>query len=141
MLLDPIPAFFARRKEAKMTDDEQAIRDVIQRCTSATNEGDDEAVLDLMWDDALFLVPQAEPFGIEMFEPSEDSAQRPDVHSTCEVLELEVRDDFGWARTHLEVDIVPPEGEPLHKSGYTFTIFKKDDDGEWRLYRDANLVS
>jgi ketosteroid isomerase-like protein len=35
----------------------------------------------------------------------------------------------------------PAGGEQQRRSGYTLTILKKGDDGRWRLFRDANLVS
>jgi ketosteroid isomerase-like protein len=29
----------------------------------------------------------------------------------------------------------------VRRSGYTLTILRKGEDGRWRLFRDANLVS
>jgi len=33
------------------------------------------------------------------------------------------------------------DSEPVSRSGYTLTLFRKNDDGKWRLARDANLVT
>ena len=46
-----------------MTDDERAIRTVIDRWFAATKSGDLETVLSLMTDDAVFMVPGKAPFG------------------------------------------------------------------------------
>jgi len=37
--------------------------------------------------------------------------------------------------------MTPVGGEPVHRAGYTLTILKRGDDGGWRLFRDANLVT
>jgi ketosteroid isomerase-like protein len=36
--------------------------------------------------------------------------------------------------------MTPPDGNPIHRSGYTLTILRKEADGKWRLARDANLL-
>ena len=33
------------------------------------------------------------------------------------------------------------ESDGQARSGYALTIFKKGDDGRWRLFRDADLVT
>ena len=37
--------------------------------------------------------------------------------------------------------MIPPSGETTERGGYTMTIFRKGDDGQWRLFRDANLLA
>ncbi|TIP77049.1 MAG: DUF4440 domain-containing protein, partial [Mesorhizobium sp.] len=32
-------------------------------------------------------------------------------------------------------------GKPVRQSGYTLTLLRKEADGEWRLARDANLLT
>jgi ketosteroid isomerase-like protein len=39
------------------------------------------------------------------------------------------------------VTITPPGGPPKTRSGYTLTILRKEQDGCWRLARDANLLA
>ena len=46
-----------------MSDDERAIRALVQEWMRASKAGDTAAVLDLMTDDVLFMTPGAEPFG------------------------------------------------------------------------------
>jgi uncharacterized protein (TIGR02246 family) len=59
----------------------------------------------------------------------------------AEIQEIEVLGDRAWIRNHIDLTLTPPEGEPLQRSGYTLTVLRKGDDGRWRLFRDANLVS
>jgi uncharacterized protein (TIGR02246 family) len=50
-----------------MTDDERAVREMIDLWMSATKIGDLATVLSLMTDDVVFMVPGQEPFGKEAF--------------------------------------------------------------------------
>jgi len=121
--------------------DEQAIRDVVDRWMTASNAGDFATVLDLMTDDVLFLVPGQEPFGKEEFRARSQSLTGVELDGRAEVREIEVHADRAWIRNHIDVTMGPAGGEQRRRSGYTLTILKKGDDGRWRLFRDANLVS
>ena len=33
------------------------------------------------------------------------------------------------------------DDETVNRAGWTLTVLKRCDDGRWRLFRDANLVS
>jgi uncharacterized protein (TIGR02246 family) len=123
-----------------MTNDEQAIRAVVQQWMLASKAGDTAAVLDLMADDVLFMTPGAEPFGKEQFRERSASLKDVQIDGDAETLEIEVLGDRAWIRNRLEISITPQGGEARPRSGYTLTILKKGDDGRWRLFRDANLV-
>jgi uncharacterized protein (TIGR02246 family) len=60
-----------------MTDDERAIRALVDTWMTATKNGDLDTVLGLMADDVVFMVPGQEPFGKEAFAAS--SARMSDV--------------------------------------------------------------
>ncbi|HET7576621.1 MAG TPA: SgcJ/EcaC family oxidoreductase [Sphingomicrobium sp.] len=124
-----------------MTDDEAAIRDLVDRWMAASRAGDTEAVLDLMTDDVLFTVTGREPFGKEAFRAASEAMRGLQLDGRAEIEEMEVFGDRAWIRNRIELTLTPPEGEPLRRSGYTLTILRKDADGRWRLFRDANLVS
>ena len=51
-----------------MTNDEQAIREVVETWFRASRSGDTATVLSLMTKDAVFMAPGQEPFGREAFE-------------------------------------------------------------------------
>ena len=51
-----------------MTDDETAIRELVDAWMDASKSGDLATVLGLMTDDAIFMTPGREPFGKEEFK-------------------------------------------------------------------------
>jgi len=74
-----------------MTNDERAIRELVQTWMTASKAGDIQTVLSLMTDDVVFMTPDS---------PT-----------------------------------------PVHRSGYTLTILRKESDGRWRIACDANLLT
>ena len=128
-------------KANTMSDDEQAIRDVVDRWMTATKAGDTKAVLDLMTDDVVFMVPGREPFGKEEFRAASEAMNGMEIDGRAEVRELRLLGDWAFIRNHIDVRMGSPGGESSHRSGYTLTILRKCEDGRWRLDRDANLVT
>jgi len=124
-----------------MSNDERAIRKLVETWMAASKAGDTRIVLGLMSDDVLFMTPGREPFGKAEFEAQSDSLRDVDMDGHAEVLEVEIAGDWAWIRNHIEVAMTPQGGETKRRSGYTLTILKKSDDGRWRLFRDANLVT
>lgn len=124
-----------------MSDDERAIRELVDTWMAASKAGDTAAVLELMTDDVLFMVCGREPFGKEEFRANSEAMRGLKMDGRAEIQEIEVLGDRAWIRNHIDLNLTPPEGEPLQRSGYTLTVLRKGDDGRWRLFRDANLVS
>ena len=124
-----------------MTDDERAIRELVDSWMEASRRGDTAAVLELMTDDVLFMTASREPFGKEAFRELSEAMRGVRIEGRAEIQEIEVLGDRAWIRNHIDLTLAPPAGEPLRRSGYTLTILRKGDDGRWRLFRDANLVS
>jgi uncharacterized protein (TIGR02246 family) len=124
-----------------MSEDERAIRELIATWMAASKAGDDDAVLSLMTDDVVFMVPGREPFGKEAFAAAFKGMQGVRFDGTSDIVELKVLGDWAWLRTRLKVTIAPPAGAPTTRSGYTLTILRKEPDGKWRLARDANLLA
>jgi len=125
-----------------MSEDERAIREVVETWMDATRRDDIDMVLDLMTDDVLFMTPGREPFGKAEFKANSEALSDARVDGRAEVREVEVLGDRAWIRNHIEVTMTPPGGtKPVRRSGYTLTILRKCEDGRWRLARDANLVT
>lgn len=124
-----------------MTDDERAIRELIERWMDASRRGDTASVLELMTDDVVFMTPGREPFGKEQFRATSDAMRDVEIDGRAEIREIEVIGDRAWIRNRIDLTLMPAGGEPLRRSGYTLTILKKGEDGRWRLFRDANLVT
>jgi uncharacterized protein (TIGR02246 family) len=127
-----------------MSEDEIAIRDLVNRWMSATQTGDAATVLDLMTDDVLFTVAGREPFGKEAFAAASKGmeGQGLRIEGSNEIRELKLLGN-GWAyiRNYIDITMTPPGGQPVRRAGYTLTILKKCEDGRWRLTRDANLLT
>jgi uncharacterized protein (TIGR02246 family) len=124
-----------------MTDDERAIRDLVATWISASRAGDVAAVIDLMTDDAVFMVPGREPFGKDAFAAAAQGMRSVQMEGTSDVRELQVLGDWAYLRNYLTVTVTPPGGAPMRRAGWTLTILRKGADGRWRLARDANLLS
>jgi len=124
-----------------LSEDERAIRELVDSWMDASRRGDTATVLDLMTDDVLFMTPGREPFGKDTFRQSSKAMRDVRIEGRAEIQEIEVLGDRAWIRNHIDLTLTPAEGEPLKRSGYTLTILRKGDDGRWRLFRDANLVS
>jgi uncharacterized protein (TIGR02246 family) len=123
-----------------LTDDERAIRDLVDRWMEATKAGDIATVLDMMTDDVLFMTPGREPFGKAEFRASAEALKGAEFDGRNDIQEIRVLGEWAWMRNRIEVTIRPPGGEPLQRSGYTLTILQKGLDGRWRIGRDANLL-
>lgn len=124
-----------------MTDDERAIRRVVETWMDASQSGDVATVLGLMTDDVVFMVPGQEPFGKEAFAAASRSMSGLKLEGTSEIVELQVLGDWAFLRAHLDITATPPNGDPVRRSGYTLTLLQKQPDGQWRLARDANLLT
>ena len=58
------------------------------------------------------------------------------------IQEITVSGDLAVCWNLLEVDITPTEGgETIERAGNTLTVFRRGTDGQWRIWRDANLMA
>jgi len=127
--------------QGPITDDERAIRDLVQAWMTASKAADTATVLDLMTDDVVFMTPGREPFGKDAFRDSSAAMRDLEIDGRAETLEVEVLGNRAWIRNRLEMRMARPGQPPQERSGYTLTVLKKSADGKWRLFRDANLVT
>ena len=124
-----------------MSEDERAIRELIETWMTATRAGDHAKVLSLMTDDVVFLVPGQAPFGKDAFAAASEALKRVRIDSKSDVQEIVVAGEWAFCRSHLVVATTPPNGEVTRRSGHTLTILRKVRDGRWLLARDANLLT
>jgi len=123
-----------------MTDDERAVRNLVATWMKASETGDVDSVLSLMADDVIFMVPGREPFGKEAFRAASDTMKGVRLAGTSDIRELKVLGDWAYIRNHIEITITPPNGTTMRRRGYALSILRKQSDGRWVLWRDANLV-
>lgn len=124
-----------------MTDDEKAIRHVVETWMAASKSGDLATVLSLMTDDVIFMVPGQEPFGKEEFAATSESMSNTQIEGTSKILELQVLGNWAFIRNRIDMAVTPAGGNRISRSGYTLTLLRKNGDGKWRLARDANLMT
>jgi uncharacterized protein (TIGR02246 family) len=124
-----------------MTEDERAIRDLVDTWMAASKAGDLQTVLSLMADDVMFMVPGREPFGKAEFAADSEAMKDVRIEGTADIREMQIAGDWAWIRNFIDIVVIPlAGGEPMRRSGYTLSILRKEPDGKWRLARDANLV-
>ena len=107
----------------------------------ASKTGDLTAIVSLMDDDVLFMVPGKAPFGKEAFVASSKEMKNVRIDGTSDIQEIKVLDDWAWMRSHLKVTITHPNGTTSMRSGYTLTILRNQRGGNWVIARDANMLT
>ncbi len=123
-----------------MTDDERAIRELVETWMTASRAGDVRTVLGLMADDVIFMVPGREPFGKDVFRAAAETMKDVRIEGRSDIREIKVLGDWAYLRNHVELTMTPPSGAAVRRAGYTLLILHKEPDGKWVLARDANLV-
>ena len=124
-----------------MSDDERSIRNLIDTWMRASAAGDADTVLSLMADDVIFMVPGREPFGKDAFRAAAEQMKDMRMSGSCDIREIRILGDWAYIRNSIEVTITPPGGNAMRRSGYTLSILRKQTDGKWLLWRDANMVT
>lgn len=121
--------------------DENQIRELVATWARASQISDAETLDQLIDPDILFHRPGMEPFGREGFlDHVRRNAGNVKIEVQAEVVEVHVSGDLAFARTKLDVHVTPAGKETMHRSGYSLGVYRRDPNGSWRLWRDANLT-
>jgi uncharacterized protein (TIGR02246 family) len=127
-----------------MQSDEAKIRQLVATWMQATQAGNVDAVLRLMTDDVVFLVPGKEPMRKADFERAaraQAAHVAPNFSGSSDIQEIQVVGDWAFAWSRLSVVATPRDGSPASlRTGHTLSVFRKQQ-GNWLLARDANLLS
>lgn len=124
--------------------DKQQIRELIAKWLRLSAEGDISQILPLMTEDVVFLVAGQPPMrGREAFAASFAGWQgKFRLETDCEVQEIQTSGDLAYSWTRLSVTMTPVDGGPANRrSGNTLTVLRKNADGAWQIFRDANLLA
>jgi uncharacterized protein (TIGR02246 family) len=126
-----------------MSNDEQQIRELVQRWIAASKAGDTETVLSLMTDDVVFLIPGRPPMtkaGFAAAAAEQSKSGTPEFDGISEIQEIKVLGDWAFVWAKLKLIVHSPAGMPLVRAGHTLSILRKQN-GRWLLARDANLLA
>ena len=123
--------------------DEQQIREVIREWMEATAVGDIDRVLSLMADDVVFLTPGNPPMrGREAFAAaSRAMAGKVRIEGRSDIQEIVVSGDYAYVCSTLQVTMTPHGGQPSRRSGPVLSVFRREREGRWVIFRDANMLT
>lgn len=125
-----------------MRDDEQEIRQLVATWLAASRDGDVDAVLALVADDAVFLTPGNPPMRKADFAAAmraQSGAGAPRVEGRNAIQEIHVSGDWAFLWQQLTVTLTLPDSAAVSREGHTLTILNRRN-GRWVLARDANLL-
>ena len=128
------------RPTAESQRDEQAIRELVEKWLTASEKGDLPTMLNLMANDVIFMVPNKEPFGKEVFAQNYKQMKGTSLKTESDIQEIKVTGDWAWMRNLLNVTFTDAKGESTTHSGYVLTVLHKEGDYHWVIARDANLL-
>ena len=123
-----------------MSNDEHAIRKLIDDWMQATARGDLDKVLSLMSEDVVFMTAGREPFGKQEFAAQSQGLKDVKLEGRANPVEIKVLGDWAYLRNHIDLTMTPQDGQPMKRAGYTLTILSRRPDGRWVITRDANLM-
>ena len=127
-----------------MEKDEKEIRTLVDTWMAATREGDLDRVLELMAEDAVFLVAGKPPMrGREAFAAAARESWaggQMKFDGQSDIQEIRVEGDAAYMWQRLSVEATSPDGKKNKRSGHTLTVLRREN-GRWLLARDANLLA
>ena len=123
--------------------DKRLIREVIANWMHASADGDLDRVLSLIAEDVVFLVAGQPPMrGRAAFEKaSRAMAGRVRFEGKSDIQEIHVSGDYAFCWSQLAVTATPEGGAPMRRAGPVLSVFRREPDGRWVLFRDANLLT
>ncbi|HJZ72976.1 MAG TPA: SgcJ/EcaC family oxidoreductase [Vicinamibacterales bacterium] len=126
-----------------MNADEQAIRTLIASWMEATKTGDLDRVLSMMDDDVVFLgAGRPAMRGKASFAQASRALERSGrFEGTVVVEEVRVFGDWAYCWNQIAVTITPDSGDPTRLAGPAMAILRKQPDGRWVIFRDANMLT
>jgi uncharacterized protein (TIGR02246 family) len=122
--------------------DDQQIRALINTWCEASTAGDLTTQLNLITPDVLFLTPGRAPMRRDEFAAQFRAAiEVVTIECRSNIQEITVSGDLAVCWNLLEVFFTPIEGGETRKhAGNVLTAFRRGSDGQWRIWRDANLL-
>jgi len=135
----------------RQLEDIEEIRNLTARFAHATNRGFDGQTLDVevmpeiyasdaRWEGPHYPTTQGLEAIMASF-PEATSAVDVVMHSFMNPI-ITVTGDLALCWNLLEVDITPiAGGATMKRAGNVLTAFRRGTDGQWRIWRDANMIA
>ena len=122
---------------------EQEIKALITKWLEASRTGDLDTILNLMTEDVVFLTPGNPPMHRQDFiAASKSMSGKVTFEGHSEVQEITVTGDQAICWTRLEITVTPLAGGPsVKRAGNTLSVLRRGPDGQWRIWRDANMLA
>ena len=123
--------------------DAQQIRALIDAWCEASAAGDLPAQFNLMTHDVVFLTPGRAPMRRDEFAAQFRAMMEvATIECRSNVQEITVSGDLAVCWNLLEVKMTPSAGgETTKRAGNVLTALRREADGQWRIWRDANLLA
>jgi uncharacterized protein (TIGR02246 family) len=124
--------------------DQQQIRQWIAQWMQASEAGDLKQLLPMLAEDVVFLLPGREPMrGREGFAAaSRAMAGKIQIKGQSDIQEIRIAGDYAFTWNYLTITITPTDGgPPVKRTGNILSVFRREPDGRWVLFRDANLLT
>jgi uncharacterized protein (TIGR02246 family) len=124
--------------------DEHAIRSLVTTWLDASARGDLPRVMELMAEDVVFLGPGRPPLrGREGFAAASRAAEgERQVTGKADIQEVRVFGDWAYCWNELTLQVRPVGGGDLVElSGPALSVLRREPDGRWVIFRDANMVA
>jgi uncharacterized protein (TIGR02246 family) len=129
---------------SQLPNDTAQIRELIADWLRATAAGDLDRLLGLMAEDVVYLLPGQPPMrGRESFAAAFRTAlQSFRIEGRSQIQEIQVAGHMAYCWNHLTVTLRPlAGGSPARRSGNVLTVLRKNLNGRWQVFRDANLLT
>lgn len=128
-----------------MEADELEIRALVAHWLRAVHEGKLAEVLALMAEDVVFLAPGQPPMhGRDAFAAGfEAMSAAYRIESSSDIQEIVIVGDLASCWSYLEVLVRPKGGDvpAVTRKGHVLSLLKRGEDGRWRVWRDANMLT
>ncbi len=118
--------------------DEKAIQDIWTTYQTSRVAADAETWLSL-WDEGALKMSDGGP--TQTFDDLKTGAPKKFVPGTLAAMqinagEIVVLGDWAFSSGNYSIDPVK-DGKTMHLEGKFLTVFKRQDDGSWKIYRDS----
>jgi uncharacterized protein (TIGR02246 family) len=125
--------------------DMKAIKALNDSMITAFNSSDAAAVAATYADDAVMMDPnEAAIEGRQAIQAAYEARSKERESEGVAVtyaftpLEIQVAGDWAYDRGNYTVTVTPKSGKPMERSNKYLTIYRRQPDGSWKIYRDIS---